>query len=1428
MSRPKRSNIVEEILSKISELKGDVFEDLVQAILSEAGFQDVVKQTAGSQDGFDIRANYQGQEWRFEAKKTKVEALDEKEMAVKFDQIERNPGDAEYFILVTNANLSNNLRNSVEHHRSKWIIDIDYWSLCNTKFHNLLLSYPNAVIKQLSLPSIDSGNLLTESQEYLTKHKPFLLDETENLLKTSNRLTLLQKTALTISKRQIQNVRPETPLDKIVTRKAAFQEFEKYRRDINYPCFFLIAKEQMGKSSLMQLWASSIKEPNVVFFFIADSFCRGNWLDDLRLRLCAKIERISSSKQCPEYLSTIFYRLQPRLKANKAHVYMFIDALNSAPYEDVKAFFMSEHFRISISEWRMNWIFSCRETTWNEWRKNIAIPNGSLEYALKEFDDEEFEGAVKTHQVNIEKLPFWLRQKLKHPGMLRLCSISQSAKPDAFYEMPEMTLAEISLMFIKERLDEFSNLFPGGEPISFDGVQKVVNEIVALFSEQRYGALPFETIKEKNDFNPYKLSSNSWNILLQQGFLTKNQESYEMGNDWATILIGKYLIDTCLRFDIKEPQTGALLDQIFDGIAPLTVENRVSIEASNKFIDILWFSLHYGKIKGISENLFRIIMERVFAGQNLAHEQLSEIAARLFPVYSARYLANVGSDFHGIDLYLRAGLEKAPAEDVIPEIIKYFPHASEAIQLQMAILLEHYKDVRFLEQIYLMIDRLKVKERAILDINVEHKIDGIFGVFPDECNQLVARLFETGKINSLDYAIGILGWNGGTEHIELLRKMIKQQPILSLTSLRAMGRLRLPEVEVKAMQILSQGAEDEMQNVSVEALGNIQSSQFLQWCKAQKNIWNRNYYWSVTRALQSYTSSDAYDYMISCDLIQDKWIPFFFFYDQNRHRRITEDQTGKFIEGIVHRIHNSTDENVIWRGFHNLASLNLKGHKAIWQKYQGTNIPSEISGLARFCARPEHFASRGQTLAASALETALRILDWIEDKEIIMPLLRELMYANIPRLFAWTLYPYVTKYTHESYKAILIQLATYKKLANSTEKDIYELVQNRAMICLTHLNGSDVAKIILEYRTGWISDNDRKYWGSLKHFKTDALVDELVDIIKKKNSKLFWSAYCFLWEFLPAEIVDPAFIWMKDEACEKWILGYLLRLLGKFDRPEYNKGILEYLNNSELQNYVLDVVVKSKDSQIHEWFKQKIIGYSLSSIVIVKETDKDIHAFIIKWINLHVFKESKPYIEKWLESKDDLWFTAQWLLADVYELIEKLEFWDLLGLAKKKYYLTNPGWSSYIVEPTLKLFFRKEPDWAWAEFLKYWDDSSNSYRKDTIQWVKYMPSKVSMEWLLDIYIQTGNFFSDEKEIRTSIVKMIFTFPHDIKLYGIELLKIKAASIKISDRIFAASCCGLFGGNVYRQFGNLMDDGCERVRHIYQYSVIADEETIPDL
>ena len=66
-------SILPAIYSTICSLSGssskNSFENFLQNILREAGFQDVIKQSSGPQGGFDISARHLERKWRFEAKK---------------------------------------------------------------------------------------------------------------------------------------------------------------------------------------------------------------------------------------------------------------------------------------------------------------------------------------------------------------------------------------------------------------------------------------------------------------------------------------------------------------------------------------------------------------------------------------------------------------------------------------------------------------------------------------------------------------------------------------------------------------------------------------------------------------------------------------------------------------------------------------------------------------------------------------------------------------------------------------------------------------------------------------------------------------------------------------------------------------------------------------------------------------------------------------------------------------------------------------------------------------------------------------------------------------------------------------------------------------------------------------------------------------
>jgi hypothetical protein len=200
-----------------------------------------------------------------------------------------------------------------------------------------------------------------------------------------------------------------------------------------------------------------------------------------------------------------------------------------------------------------------------------------------------------------------------------------------------------------------------------------------------------------------------------------------------------------------------------------------------------------------------------------------------------------------------------------------------------------------------------------------------------------------------------------------------------------------------------------------------------------------------------------------------------------------------------------------------------------------------------------------------------------------------------------------------------------------------------------------------------------------------------------------------------------------------------------------------------------------------------------------------------------------PYLHRWFESDERTWVAADWLINLLYEAIIKLECREFLEPAKNKYYRWTSHWGSHVVEATMKLGSFFDLDWAWNEFLKYWENASQFQRREAIKWVQFMPSETSMEWLINIYPEIGNFFNDEKEIRLSIRKIITDFPEMIRHYGFKAVKERAVSEIVKERIHAAVCSGLFGEEIYKQFDFLSDDQCARVRDAYRYSDISEGE-----
>ncbi|MCM2357855.1 MAG: hypothetical protein NDI77_06880 [Geobacteraceae bacterium] len=1403
---------IQHICEKISALNGARFEELTKAILAEAGFHNVVKQSAGSQGGFDIKGTYENVEWRFEAKWKKKDALSENDLAAKFDQIERDPGLTEYFILFTNATLGNDLRKSIDAHRSKWLIDLDYWSLCNGKFINLLISYPEAVIKELELSDSDAVLLRDHSKQLRRNEGPFLNTELSALAMSSNRFKLLQSVATSISDLHVSKIRPQTDYVQLVQRESADVEYERYIEANISSAFFLVAREQMGKSNQLRLWANRANSENIVLFFTANEICCHNWLDKLQMAVFREIERISTTKPL-KYLSTIFSNIQPCLQRKKAAIFIFVDALNTALYEDVRDFFRSNDYLRSSVDWRVNWFFSCREANWKEWKQLLDI-DAAYEYTLQEFTNEELDSALIAYKLDIKDIPHWMRPKLRWPGLLRLCGKMLLEQPDVFKSMPEMALAEISLKFIKDRLDEFAQLHPCATPMKPEGVEVYINDLLSLFQKQKYRTLPFKYIKEIEDFNPHHLSQNSWNILLQQGFLTKKQEGYELGNDWGCILIGKYLIDQIARNDVNEGKIETLLDQIFDGIAPIVGDKGgIRVDESERFEEILWFALHYGKILDISELSFTLILDRTFAGQNLSHESISLIAAQLFPSYTLRYFLKLNDQSH-VSHYLRKGLEKVPSGDAIPELITFFPNTSDEIKLHIAILLLHYNDRRFLADVYALINTDAFKwnqaERKILELLENH---------PDDSCQIIKSRFADKSLKNLDLALFFIGLNGDSTCQHLVQEIVKLAPTINATSLRSMGQLRIEEAEEVAIDILlNDKADSEMKHAAIDALGHLRSKRFYDWCRMQLDLGSRDYYGRVIRALELFENDAAHDLIVELELKQEKWIPFIFSSSTVLCRKMNKERFIRMVTGIIHNIRFSEAPEHIWRGLHNMTSLDCKTFKPWWEEYQSTKVPHIIADLARLCAKPEHFNKLSQTEGSMCMKEALKLLKWIGDTKILIGLLYDLMEKKIPELFAWHLYPYVNQYPDQSYKDLLFEMA---KQTTSDNDNISEQVQRKAIICLTHLQGGDVADIILKLRPDSWTKEDFKYSSSLAHFRNESLLSELIEILNLQKEELFWSAYCYIWEFLPEQAIKPALIWLKSDNCKPTVRNYLMRLLGRYDNPEINTKLLVFLQNKETEIAALDALFYSTDERVISFFMKQIEHYGKCKLEISTETDSDKHHLLIDWIRCHNYAHSKPYIQSWLKSNEVNWLPARWLILPLYEIINKFSFWDLLEDVKKKYYAWNSLWGPQVIEATLELIFAREPEWAWNEFLKYWSEASETYRKDAIKWVYFMPSKASTEWLINIYPSIGNFFSDEKEIRKSIHRTMFNLADDLKEYGIRSLMERSRSESLQQRIHSAQCTSLFGEDVYNHFHFLEDDTCARVRLAYRYATISE-------
>lgn len=539
-----------------------------------------------------------------------------------------------------------------------------------------------------------------------------------------------------------------------------------------------------------------------------------------------------------------------------------------------------------------------------------------------------------------------------------------------------------------------------------------------------------------------------------------------------------------------------------------------------------------------------------------------------------------------------------------------------------------------------------------------------------------------------------------------------------------------------------------------------------------------------------------------------------------RLKRINKKQFKFMVEGIINNILFTNDSGRIWRGLYNLTSLNSMKLLDWWKEYHSTELPKIIASFARLCVKPEYFDTRGQTEVSMAVDEALKILDWIGDKKAFINLILDLIKKNIPQFFSWYLFPYTIKYSDQIYKDDLIKIAKGQFKNNSDWKDVSERMQSQAIFCLTHLEGDDVAETILKYFPRTYSMNDIEHINSLQHFKKTEFVKKLIEIIKSRNEEYFPGTYYFLWEFLPEEAIEPSLSWLKDENSKDYIQKYLLKLLGKYDKPDVNKQIIEL---SESQNIniveVMDAILHSQDPKTHCWFEEKIKDKLNTKKLLLGNDDE--HYLLLKWIYLNSYIDSKNYIERLLNQDIKVYISAQDIFVLMCEIINKLKFNDLLGLIKNYYFRLNPSWGMTLIGSTLKLFFKHDPNWSWKEFLKHWNDSNDFQKKTLIEWIAFMPSQESIEWLLFTFHTTGDFHNYEKEIKSSIRNIIKNLPKDIKKKGIKFLREKSSSENTKDRILSAHCCGLFGEETYKKLKILFSDSCAKVRVIYNYSEVVE-------
>ncbi|MCI0602506.1 restriction endonuclease [bacterium] len=1388
------------ISKKIAKLNGTSFEkNLLIPLLQDLGFKNIQKQSSGYQGGFDIRAELSGREWRFEAKKKMKKAVSESDLARHFDQIEKNPGNTEYFIIVTNCSLSNPARDSIEQHRQKWLVNLDYWS--DERFWELLLSCPETVVSALKLGSETAREWRAECKHYQQKHHHFLKNELKRLKKSSNRFRVLQRAANSISDLYQESVRPATDLSLVVPRDSADASFVKFVSERSKNVLVLTGKEQTGKTSLLRTWAEKLNADNIVFFYSASSICKEEWLVKFEIELFSRIQIVTGGTlQLPGNVRVLFENIQDTLKARNCCVWIFVDALNAAPFRDLMNFVSSNEFLESLKSWNVRWVFSCRSAVLREWAPLLfdTLKTSNIfklqEISLGDFTETELRSALKLRNISVQEIPMWLWPQLGWPGALRILE-KWKKEGKKLSEMPEIAVIDFSLIFMKDRIDEFARLIPADKPTSYRGVEEMINRIIDLIATVKL-PLPFDSIKTIEEFNPHRMNENSWNILLQQGFLTKQERGYSLSTDWGAIILAKRAIELCLNS--SEASIERLLDQIFDAVGP-------SIEALGKFA---WFFLFYGRQSDISHNVFAAVLNHIFQEQNLNHAYFGEIACRLFPKSAISYLTETTTPPLPMS-FMAEGLKTLSAQDAVDHLLQLYPYVKETAQGAIAGIIKHFKKDLTKEQLAIVYSFL---DSEILPLETRKKVltkDSFRNALirhPEELCNIIKVKTEEGKLQDPKLALAFLGMEGTSYQHDLLKKLTALEGENSPHSLCASGKLQHRESEELCLKNLNESNDLLVKKACIVALGNLRSTALLTWCRRSASTKESTYPYAVAMLIMNGTPA-AITTLVSMEKRQKRVrLPsltpsnrMFKVFDQKNFERI--------IRAAVNQLRSASTLEEVESHLRVLSGFSGISMRKWWKSFKKTRIPEVIARKVQMAINRDYFITYSRTISSEAIDAALLILRWIGKASVTRKILLQMLSLPEANLGSQELFATLLTSSDKSFVKDLIRLANLRK----ADSPFAQVTRMRATVCLSNLPSSQTFDALLgSYPSEWFSE-EKERLGPFGGFRTKSNEKKLISVLEKRDDQLLWGAIRFLMEFRTKAAIKPALRWLQDCDPSDWKHRWLIRLLSGYDSRYANTFLIRASEDSRSYKTVFKALLYSKDPIVRDWYREQV----RNSNKLPVENYRMIQWLLLNWILMNPSIDGDQYVIRWLNDPDLIEIAADGFISLLYKTASQRNLVDDPESLKSRYTLReNSHLKNEIMVATLKYFSNVEPDWSWSKFTEAWSELEPAGRKQLLQCIRYMPSQKAIEWILEQYVELDKSEHTEKELKSNIVKAMREVSRAGMTHGKNWLQTKARSSSIIDRVFAAHCSGLFGLAYYNQLKKLADDHCARVRFVY--------------